>query len=99
MRAFIAKDSINKTNLTIEDVASPFPLLEPGNQYLVFIKPEPNGIQVYYDFIWGPWAYLIQDGKVYSLNNVKPPDNVILDPTKFFKSPYIHWEPYPYDKA
>jgi len=98
VRAFIAKDSINKTNLTIKDIASPFPLLEPGPQYLVFLKPELDGIHVYYDFIWGPWAYLIQDGKVYSFNYIKPPANVGLDPSKLFKSPYIHWKPYPYEK-
>jgi hypothetical protein len=98
VRAFIAKDSINKTNLTISDIASPFPLLEPGNQYLVFVRPELDGIHVYYDFVWGPWAYLIQDGKVYSLNYIKPSANISLDPTKLFKSPYIHWKPYPYEK-
>ncbi len=98
VRAFIAKDSINKTNLTIKDIASPFPLLEPEHQYLVFLKPELDGIHVYYDFVWGPWAYLIQDGKVYSLNYIRPPTNVSLDPTKLFKSPYIHWKPYPYEK-
>ena len=98
VRAFIAKDSINKTKLTIKDIASPFPLLEPGYQYLVFLKPELDGIHVYYDFVWGPWAYLIQGGKIYSLNCIKPPANVSLDPTKLFKSPYIHWKPYPYEK-
>ena len=98
VHAFIAKDSINKTSLTISDVASPFSLLEPGYQYLVFLRPELDGIHVYYDYVWGPWAYLIQDGKVYSLNYVKPSTNVSLDPTKLFKSSYIHWEPYPYEK-
>ncbi|MET1160862.1 MAG: hypothetical protein ABWW65_07870 [Thermoprotei archaeon] len=98
VRAFIAKDSINKTNLTISDIASPFPLLEPGYQYLVFLKPDLDGIHIYYDFVWGPWVYLILEGRVYSLNYVKPPANVSLDPTKLFKSPYIRWKPYPYEK-
>lgn len=71
--AFIAKDSMNKTALTISDIASPFPLLEPGYQYLVFLKPEPFGIIVHGDYVWGPWAYLILNGRVYSLNYVKPP--------------------------
>ena len=96
--AFIAKDAVNKTNLTINDVASPFPLLEPGYQYLVFLKPELDGIHVYYDLVWDPWAYLVLHGKVYSLNYIKPPANVSLDPAELFESPYIRWKPYPYEK-
>lgn len=96
--AFITRESINKTNLTINDVATPFPLLEPGYQYLVFLNPRLDGIHVHYDYIWGLWAYLILDGRVYSLNYVKPPNNISLDPSKLFKSPYIHWKPYPYEQ-
>ena len=98
VRAFIAKDSVNKTALTISDIASPFPLLEPGYQYLVFLRLELFGIIVNYDYVWGSWAYLVLDGKVYSLNYVKPPANVSLDPAELFKSPYIYWKPYPYEK-
>jgi len=98
VHAFIAKESINKTNLTINGVATPFPLLEPGYQYLVFLDPRLDGVHVHFDYVWGLWAYLILDGKVYSLNYIKPPANVSLDPTKLFKSPYIHWKPYPYEK-
>ncbi len=96
--AFIAKGSANKTNLTVNDVATPFPLLEPGYQYVVFLDPSLDGIHVHYDYVWGPWAYLILNGKVYSLNYVKPPGNVSLDPSKLFKSPYIRWKPYPYEQ-
>jgi len=96
--AFIDRDSINKTNLTINDVATPFPLLEPGYQYLVFLDLSPDGIHVHYDYVWGPWAYLVLDGKVYSLNYVRPPNNISLDPSKLFESPYINWQPYPYEQ-
>jgi len=96
--AFIARESAGKTNLSISDVATPFPLPEPGYQYLVFLKPELDGIHVYYDYVWGPWAYLVLDGRVYSLNYVKPPANVSLDPAKLFKSPRIYWKPYPYEQ-
>ncbi|WP_440060035.1 hypothetical protein ACSU1N_02465 [Thermogladius sp. 4427co] len=97
--AFIARDSTGKTELTISDIASPFPLLEPGYQYLVFITPELDGIHIYYDYVWGPWAYLVQDGKVYSLNYIKPPANVSLDPTRLFSgSTLIYWKPYPYEQ-
>jgi hypothetical protein len=96
--AFIARDSSDKSNLTIEDVATPFPLLEPGYSYLVFLDLTPNGIRVHYDYVWGPWAYLVLERKVYSLNYVKPPSNVSLDPSKPFDSPSIHWQPYPYSQ-
>jgi len=96
--AFIARESIGKTNLSISDVATPFPLPEPGYQYLVFLDPELDGIRIHYDYVWGPWAYLVLDGRVYSLNYVKPPANVSLDPAKLFKSPYIYWESYPYEQ-
>jgi len=96
--AFIAKESVGKTNLSISDVATPFPLLEPGYQYLVFLRPELDGIHIHYDYVWGPWAYLVLDGRVYSLNYVKPPDNVSFDPVKLFVSPYTYWEPYPYEQ-
>ncbi|MEB3756737.1 MAG: hypothetical protein GSR79_07780 [Desulfurococcales archaeon] len=96
--AFITKESINKTNLTINNVATPFPLLEPGYQYLVFLDPELDGIHVHFDYVWGLWAYLVLDGEVYSLNYVKPPSNISLNPSKLFESPYIHWKPYPYEK-
>ena len=96
--AFIAKESVNKANLTINDVSTPFWLLEPGYQYLLFLDPRLDGIHVHYDYVWGPWAYLVLDGRVYSLNHVKPPNNVSLDPSKLFKSPYIHWKPYPYEQ-
>ena len=98
MPAFIAKESINKTNLMINDLATPFPLLEPRYQYLVFLDLRLDGIHVHYDYVWGPWAYLILKGKVYSLNYVKPPNNVSLNPSKLFKSPYIRWKPYPYEQ-
>ncbi|MEB3758651.1 MAG: hypothetical protein GSR87_02170 [Desulfurococcales archaeon] len=94
--AFIAVGSLDKANLTVNDIATPFPLLAPGYKYLVFIEPELDGIHVNYDYVWGPWAYLILEGKVYSLNYVKPHGNVSLDPLKLFESPYIHWKPYPY---
>jgi hypothetical protein len=96
--AFIAEDSASKSNLTIRDLASPFPLLEPGYQYLLFIDVRPDGIHVHYDYVWGPWAYIIMDGRVYSLNYVKPPANLSLDPSKLFESSYIHWEPHPYSQ-
>jgi len=96
--AFIARESIGKNNLSISDVATPFPLLEPGYQYLVFLDPELDGIHIYYDYVWGPWAYLVLDGRVYSLNYVKPPDNVSFDPVRLFVSPYTYWKPYPYEQ-
>ncbi|MEB3816776.1 MAG: hypothetical protein LRS46_02385 [Desulfurococcales archaeon] len=96
--AFIAKEAVNKTNLTLDDVATPFPLLEPGYKYIVFLDAELDGIHVHYDLVWGPWAYLVLNGKVYSLNYVKPPDNVSLDPSELFKGSHIHWQPYPYDQ-
>jgi len=96
--AFIVKGAVNKTNLTLDDVATPFPLLEPGYRYIVFLDAELDGIHVHYDLVWGPWAYLVLDGKVYSLNYVKPPNNISLDPSELFKSPYIHWKPYTYEQ-
>ncbi|MCE4625959.1 MAG: hypothetical protein F7C35_08895 [Desulfurococcales archaeon] len=94
--AFLTKEAVNKTNLTIEDVATPFPLLEPGYEYIVFVDVRVDGVHVHYDYVWGPWAYLVVEGKVYSLDNMEPPDNVNLDPTILFTSPNVKWEPYPY---
>ena len=96
--AFIAEGSVSKTALTTSDIASPFPLLEPGYQHLVSPEPQPFGITVHGDYAWGPWAYLILDGKAYSLNYVKPPANVSLDPAELFKTPYIRRRHYPYEK-
>ncbi|MCE4608954.1 MAG: hypothetical protein F7C36_01055 [Desulfurococcales archaeon] len=96
--AFLPMDSINKTNLTICDVASPFPLLEPRHQYLVFLEPELDGIHIHYDYVWGPWAYLILDNKLYSLDHIEPPSNISLDPIIMFNSPQIDWKPYPYQQ-
>ena len=90
LTAFISKDAIGKRNLTIKDVASPFPLLNPGNEYLLFLQLATTGIRVYYDFVWGPYTYLVRDGKVYSLNYVEYP--VELDPTEFFEDENISWE-------
>ncbi len=96
--AFISENASNKTNLTIHDVASPFPLLEPGYEYIVFLDVELDGIYVHYDYVWGPWAYLIMDGQVFSLNTIKPPSNITLNPTELFQSPTIYWRPYTYDQ-
>ena len=96
--AFVAKDAVNKISLTLDDVASPFPLLEPQYRYVVFIDVELDGIYVHYDFVWGPWAYLVLDGRVYSFNYVKPPDNITLDPSELFKTSYIYWKPHPYEQ-
>ena len=96
--AFIARDAIGKSNLSIRDVATPFPLLEPGYQYIVFLDPELDGVHVHYDYVWGPWAYLVWEGRVYSLNYVRVPGNVSLEPSKLFSSPNIRWAPYPYNQ-
>ena len=96
--AFIARDAIGKSNLSIRDVATPFPLLEPGYQYIVFLDPELDGVHVHYDYVWGPWAYLVWEGRVYSLNYVRVPGNVSLEPSKLFSSLNIRWAPYPYDQ-
>ncbi len=90
LTAFISKDAIKKKNLTIKDVATPFPLLNPGNTYLLFLQITPAGVRVYYDFVWGPYAYIITDNKVYSLNYIEYP--VELEPIEFFEDDNISWE-------
>ncbi len=90
LTAFISKDAIGKKNLTISDVATPFPLLNPGNTYLLFLQITTTGVRVYYDFVWGPYAYLIRDNKVYSLNYIEYP--VELEPIDFFEDENISWE-------
>ena len=90
LTAFISKDAIGKKNLTIKDVATPFPLLNPGNKYLLFLQITATGVRVYYDFVWGPYAYLIKDDKVYSLNYIEYP--VELEPIEFFEDDNISWE-------
>jgi len=88
--AFISKDAITKENLTIEDVASPFPLLDPGNEYVLFLLVAHTGVSVYHDFVWGLYAYLVKDGKVYSMNYIEYP--VKLDPVEFFEDESINWK-------
>ena len=89
--AYLASDAMNKTTgLTIEDVASPFPLLNPGNEYVLFLRETSDGrIMVYQDFVWGHYAYLVVDGRVYSLNYISYP--VELRPEEFFTGEMINW--------
>lgn len=88
--AFIAIDSIQKDKLDIGDVAYPFPLLNPGNKYILFLTVDIDGsIRLLQDWVYGLYAYLIKDDRVYSLNYIGYP--ILLDPVKFFNDQGIYW--------
>ena len=94
--AWLTKEAldIHRENLTIEDIASPFPLLSIGNTYILFIKLTPRGLKILYDDVWGPYAYLIRNDKVYSLNYIYYP--IKHEPEKFFSGDNVYWRPYDY---
>ncbi len=93
--AYVAIDSFNKVlegeALSITDIASPFPLLNPGNTYVLFISPmgERSGV-IIYDLVYGLYAFYVKDQRVYSLDRIAHP--VSLDPVRFYEdSQEIYW--------
>ncbi len=99
MPAWLTKDAITSNNtkdVNICDVGSPFPLLDPGNTYVLFIRVDKNGYSILYDFVYGPYAYMVVDGRVYSLDYVDYP--VKMDPEKFFNADGVYWYPDNYEE-
>ncbi len=98
MPAWLTRKALekNKTNITIKDVGSPFPLLNKGNTYVIFIRVTKKGYEILYDYVFGPYAYLVKDNKVYSLNYINYP--VEMKPEEFFAGEGISWYPRDYNE-
>ncbi len=95
--AWLSKSVLNENTsvISIKEVASPFPLLNVGNEYIMFIKVNPDSIELLYDHVFGLYAYIVVNGSVYSLNFIDYP--VEQDPIKFFSDPRVTWHPYNYE--
>ncbi len=94
MRILMNRSSVE--NITVQDIATPFPLPNIGNTYILFIRVTHKGFRILYDYVWGPYAYIVLNNSVYSLNYIDYP--VELKPEEFFDGYNIYWRPYSYEK-